>query len=257
MRRIPRVPRKIFGLVVREGGLENERPTRSSEEERATGFLLFQSERGNREAVEMSERREKRENDRIEERERERERERKENSEGKKEALQRKRRRRSVSEEEEEKEENENGSPGPRADPSVRIVLSVEANDAKTGVHCPRLRGETTKACAATEKGARPRERTCGGSCVHRALDPCIPTFPGKHRPILPRKEERTASFWLGSASAAAAASVLAYIGGYENGKEETNEERTSTRDEKGRERERKMGRRQRTGGRRAARFDF
>ena len=71
MRRIPRVPRKIFGLVVREGGLENERPTRSSEEERATGFLLFQSERGNREAVEM--RREKRENDRIEERERERE----------------------------------------------------------------------------------------------------------------------------------------------------------------------------------------
>ena len=144
-----------------------------------------------------------------------------------------------MSEEEEEKEENENGSPGPRADPSVRIVLSVEANDAKTGVHCPRLRGETTKACAATEKGARPRERTCGGSCVHRALDPCIPTFPGKHRPILPRKEERTASFWLGSASAAAAASVLAYIGGYENGKEETNEERTSTRDEKGRERER------------------
>ena len=30
MRRIPRVPRRIFGLVVREGGLENERQRFSS-----------------------------------------------------------------------------------------------------------------------------------------------------------------------------------------------------------------------------------
>lgn len=152
MRRIPRVPRRIFGLVVREGGLSEKE--RSEEEERANSLSPLserkgkKSQRDEREKGKTGERANRR--DRQREREGRRKRHREEKGGGG--VCRREKKRRKKRE-----EENENGRPGPRADPSVRIVLSVEANDAKTGVHCPRLRGETTKACAATEKRARPR----------------------------------------------------------------------------------------------------
>lgn len=75
---------------------------------------------------------------------------------------------------------------GVQADPSFSAG-SVEANDAKTGVHCPRLRGNGAAAARGTER----RRREPGGSYVP-TVDPCIPTFPAAP-PILPRKEENGA----------------------------------------------------------------
>lgn len=53
----------------------------------------------------------------------------------------------------------------------------MEANDAKTGVHCPRpwLEPESGREREREGRGRRNRERT-GGSYAP-PVDPCIPTF--------------------------------------------------------------------------------